>query len=96
VQLVAADGDQAVAGSAHRHPGGVPSSRWLPTDIVRDDFVLALPPDIKPGGYRLEVRIDPCDVQSLVACDSAKKTGTPGPDDPGTVIVPAMIVVRSP
>jgi hypothetical protein len=95
VQIVDADGGQA-AGSAHRHPGGIPTSRWLPTDIVRDDFVLALPRDLKPGSYRLEVRIDACDVQSLVACDNAKKTGTPGPDDPRAVIIPPRIVVRSP
>jgi hypothetical protein len=96
VQLVSADGGQIVAGSAHRHPGGVPTSRWLPADVIRDDFALALPPDLKPGSYHLAVRIDPCDVQSWVACANVKTTSTPRPDESGTVTIPQVITVRSP
>jgi hypothetical protein len=96
VQLVAVDSGQIAAGSAHRHPGGVPTSRWLTADIVRDEFTLALPSDLKPGSYRLDVRIDACDALSLVPCDSAKQTTTPGTAELRTVSIPHLIVVRSP
>lgn len=35
--------------------GAYPTSRWRPGEVVVDTFDIALPPDLPPGEYAIEV-----------------------------------------
>jgi 4-amino-4-deoxy-L-arabinose transferase-like glycosyltransferase len=35
--------------------GSYPTSRWLPAEVVVDDYLIELPPDTPAGSYRLEI-----------------------------------------
>ncbi len=52
VHVLAADGT-LVAQSDKLHPGEFPTRRWSLDAYVRDEHVLALPPDLPPGEYRV-------------------------------------------
>ncbi|MCO6450658.1 MAG: DUF2723 domain-containing protein [Caldilineales bacterium] len=54
LQLTDASGEKAAQADDHR-PGGIflPATLWHPGDVIRDEFVLALPAELTPGEYNL-------------------------------------------
>ncbi|MGQ9625796.1 MAG: hypothetical protein ACUVV0_02710 [Anaerolineae bacterium] len=53
--LLDAEG-RAVAGKDNRPAGGTrPTTGWLPGEVVADEYEIALPLDMPPGDYRLEI-----------------------------------------
>jgi len=61
----------------HRHPAGIPTSRWtwwpLLRTYVRDSYYLRLPRALPAGTYRIAVRLESCNLTSIAPCG----TGTP-------------------
>jgi len=53
--LLDADGQFRAQQDNQPQSGGFPTTEWLPGDVIRDEYVLALPPDAPPGEYTLEV-----------------------------------------
>lgn len=50
------DGSQVWAGSdAQPGSGSVPTTTWMPGDLVLDEYQLQLPPGAPPAGYEIEV-----------------------------------------
>jgi len=75
LRLVAADQpDFALLSVAHRHPGGIPTSRWtlwpLLRRYVRDSYYLRIPDDAPPGEYYFVVRLGQCSAASIAPCPS--------------------------
>lgn len=75
LRLVAADQpDFTLVSAAHRHPGGIPTSRWslwpLLRRYVRDSYYLRIPDDAPPGEYYLVVRLGQCSATSIAPCPS--------------------------
>jgi hypothetical protein len=93
VQLVGAK-DSVAPANPHRHPGGIPTSRWLPGSIIRDDFVLDLPPGVQPGDYRLQVGIGQCDTQILLPCDTIKPSPALDSGDQNGIMIPQSVKIR--
>ncbi len=59
--------------------GLFPTERWMAGETIRDRHTLALPPDLAPGDYVLEVGMyDPATLARLPARDAS---GAPLPDD---------------
>lgn len=55
IHLLDAEG-RAVAGKDNRPAGGTrPTTGWLPGEVVADRYEIALPLDMPPGDYRLEI-----------------------------------------
>lgn len=82
VHLLAADG--TMVAQSDQWPGGLPSSLWIPDQIIMDEHTLNLPPDVPPGIYRLAVGLyDPATGQRLPAFAA---NGRAHPDD--QVILP--------
>ncbi|MEJ2207693.1 MAG: glycosyltransferase family 39 protein [Anaerolineae bacterium] len=55
VHLLAADGNRVAQDDGPPLRGLQPTSRWLPGETLPDRRALALPPDLAPGLYRIEV-----------------------------------------
>jgi 4-amino-4-deoxy-L-arabinose transferase-like glycosyltransferase len=53
--LLDADGQIQAQQDSQPQDGGFPTTDWLPGDIIRDEYTLALPSDAPPGEYTLEV-----------------------------------------
>lgn len=54
VQLLDADNNERVAGLDLQPRGGEwPTSRWARGEVVVEEYLLAIPPDIRPGFYHL-------------------------------------------
>ncbi len=75
LRLVAADQPGfALLSAAHRHPGGIPTSRWslwpLLRRYVRDSYYLRIPDDAPAGEYYFVVRLGPCSSASIAPCPS--------------------------
>jgi len=75
LRLVAADEPGfALVSAAHRHPGGIPTSRWsrwpLLRRYVRDSYYLRIPDDAPAGEYYFVVRLGPCSSASIAPCPS--------------------------
>jgi hypothetical protein len=71
------DGNRVWAGNdAQPGQGSIPTSTWLPGDLILDEYQLQLPPDASPGKYEIEVGLyDP-------AKDGARAiTTNPGGED---------------
>ncbi|HML20127.1 MAG TPA: 6-pyruvoyl-tetrahydropterin synthase-related protein [Aggregatilinea sp.] len=68
------DPSRQLAAAQHRHPGGVPVSRWahwpLGEAYVRDEYVLAIGDDAQPGIYRVLVQVGTCGDTALMPCAS--------------------------
>jgi hypothetical protein len=52
--------------------GAYPTSRWLPQEVVLDDYAVSLPPETPPGDYPLEV--------GLYLADTGRRLRVVGPD----------------
>ncbi|MEP7288266.1 MAG: 6-pyruvoyl-tetrahydropterin synthase-related protein [Chloroflexota bacterium] len=74
IQLV--DNQQVVAWTAHRQPGSVPTSRWLPDRYIRDSFSLMLPTTLKSGDYTLQAKINACEAKQLAPCNNPARIDT--------------------
>lgn len=75
LRLVAADEPGfALVSAAHRHPGGIPTSRWslwpLLRRYVRDSYYLRIPGNAPAGDYYFVVRLGPCSSTSIAPCPS--------------------------
>jgi hypothetical protein len=71
VQLLSQGGE--LLAQVDRTPvGGFrPTSTWQPGEVIRDNYGLALPPDLPPGRYQLIVGLySPGSMQRLVVSDS--------------------------
>jgi hypothetical protein len=56
VQLLEADTDIRVAGVDTQPGRGTwPTSRWVQNEVVVDDYVVTIPPDLAPGNYKVIV-----------------------------------------
>ncbi len=55
VHLLDAEGKLRAQVDAPPHGGAYPTSIWDVGEIVRDDYALALPRDLAPGAYRIEI-----------------------------------------
>jgi hypothetical protein len=75
------DAGQVVAQDDHLPlQGRRPTDTWLPGEVIVDQHLLALPPDLPPGPYRLEVGL--------------YDANTPGLPRPGASIVVQELVVQ--
>ncbi len=79
VHLLDAGGGKAAQRDLPPLDGSLPTSRWLPDSLIRDDQDLALPQELPPGTYRLVAGM--YDPQTLAAINDA------GPIDLGEVII---------
>jgi 4-amino-4-deoxy-L-arabinose transferase-like glycosyltransferase len=48
------DSDGSLVSQLDRPPDGYPTSDWTPGEIIQDQYQIALPPDIRPGTYRIQ------------------------------------------
>lgn len=90
---------QVVAREAHRHPGNVPTLRWPLGKIVRDEFVVTLPPGTLPGEYLLQVAVGLCQTRDPLPCQTIQDMDAydaAGGVERGAVTVPVVIRVRAP
>jgi hypothetical protein len=85
---------QQLAAAAHRHPGKIPTLRWLPGTLVRDEFVLTVPPGTPPGNYAIQAAIRPCDSLTPLPCPIPRRPGIENDSDAGTL--PERVQVSSP
>ncbi len=54
VQLLEAETNERVAGVDSRPLNGEwPTSRWVKNEVVVDEYLVAVPPDLKPGFYKI-------------------------------------------
>lgn len=88
-----ATGRQLTA-EAHRYPGEIPTLRWLPGSLVRDEFVLTVPPGTPPGDYAIRAAIRPCDSLTPLPCPIPHKPGIENDADAGAL--PERVQVSSP
>ncbi|HWQ13129.1 MAG TPA: phospholipid carrier-dependent glycosyltransferase, partial [Roseiflexaceae bacterium] len=79
VHLVDAQGAKVAQRDVPPLEGRLPTSRWTPGALIRDDQDLPVPAEVPPGRYRLLVGM--YDPASLVAINDA------GPIDLGEVVV---------
>jgi hypothetical protein len=79
VHLLDAAGNKAAQRDLPPLDGSLPTSRWKPDQLIRDDQDLALPPELAPGTYRLVVGM--YDPVTFAAINDA------GPIDLGEVII---------
>ena len=91
VHLVRTDGEREIGGQVDSQPsaGEEPTSSWTPGQVVVDDYVLSLPPDMPPGEYRLEIGM--YDLKALKRLP-AYSSEFPGEDD--RIVISPTIVVR--
>ena len=68
------DPARQIATAQHRHPGGIPVSRWvhwpLGESYVRDEYILALDDAALAGTYRVLVQVGQCDGDPLMPCQT--------------------------
>jgi hypothetical protein len=55
VHLLDANGKVVAQTDAQPRSGLYPTSLWDPGEVIRDDYALALPTDLAPGEYRIEI-----------------------------------------
>jgi hypothetical protein len=53
IHLINASGRVVVQEDLQPQAGAAPTTTWLPGEILEDPHMLALPPDLDPGDYRL-------------------------------------------
>lgn len=90
---------QVVAREAHRHPGNVPTLRWPLGKIVRDEFVVTLPPGTLPGEYLLQVAVGRCQTRDPLPCQTMQDMDAydaAGGVERGAVTIPVVVRVRAP
>jgi len=58
----------------HRHPGGIPVSRWLMWPLlkryVRDSYYVRIPESVPPGNYLLIMQMGHCHQTNLEPCET--------------------------
>ena len=58
----------------HRHPGGIPTSRWtwwpLLKSYLRDSYYLTLPRQMPAGTYQFTIRMGACTLSSIAPCSA--------------------------
>jgi hypothetical protein len=89
---------QVVARDAHRHPGNVPTLRWLLGKTVRDPFLIVLPSNILPGDYLLQVTMGVCQTRDPLPCEAIQEMDAydaAGGVERGAVTIPVVIRVRA-
>lgn len=52
-----------------RHPGGVPTRRWLLGRYVSDHHALTLPSNLLPGSYRIALEVYTCGDDNAATCN---------------------------
>lgn len=74
VSLISATGagSQLWLTAQHRHPGGIPTSRWtwwpLLKNYLRDSYYLTLPTQMPAGTYQFTIRMGACTLSSIAPC----------------------------
>ncbi|MEB2287570.1 MAG: hypothetical protein OZ934_05630 [Anaerolineae bacterium] len=104
LRLVAAEEPGfALVSAAHRHPGGIPTSRWslwpLLRRYVRDSYYLRIPDDAPGGEYYFVVRLGPCSSASIAPCPPVTPlfvTDGRGSSMGNQAIIPQMIRISGP
>lgn len=95
------DPARQIAAAQHRHPGGIPVSRWahwpLRASYVRDEYNLALDDPALAGAYRVLVQVGQCDGDSLMPCAAIDPLFVRGSSDTSLgqyIALPEALVVR--